>query len=758
MMVRSPALTFFVLKNMKYRKNRKEKFVFYDPRGRRWSRIKTVFVFFSTVVILSVFVGLAGLFGQKQNQLVKVGQDTNFDVIDQISSKEKDVIRVGGQGTFVGIKTNASDKEPHYDIDRFWVNQGKKIALTFDDGPDPNYSLRIAEILKREGVPATFFLVGQQVEHYPKIAKQIVAGCFEVGNHTFSHTDFEEKDYQNKTKIDFEINFNQNLIQSTTGVKTKLFRDPYWGSDQNISMYSLILTTFALDKGYKVSSPTLDSNDWQERDPAKIFFYSTTNEDTVVLLLHDGGGDREATVRALPSIINYYRSHGYTFANLSSLYGEKLNLAPSNLEDISSNLVVNWYNLVKNFARYISPLFVAGLFFTIFYAGFVTCLSIFETVRLAFLKRKLRQSNFAPAVSVVIPAYNEEKTIAKTIRSVLASNYKRIKLLIVDDGSTDQTYNVAKRFEKDKRVKVFHKSNGGKFSALNFGLEKVKTEIFVAVDADTQIEPSAIENLVKPFLDPTFAAVAGNVKVGNRNSLLGIFQSIEYTMNLNLERNGYSLLNSILVVPGALGAWRSTAVRKVGGYSSLTLTEDAELTLRLLRDGWRILYEKEAIAFTETPQTIRGLVDQRFRWTFGIIQTLFTHRDLLFKKGSSFLGIFVLPFAGLVQVPLMFLTPLMDLLAVYYLFFVSWSLVIFYFLIYLGVRVLLGLVAFGLGKEEPWVLIFMPLQRLVYQPILYLSSYLVLTSLLKGNLVAWRKTEHRGDVVLDELSPLVLRT
>ena len=175
-MVRSPALTFFVLKNMKYRKNRKEKFVFYDPRGRRWSRIKTVFVFFSTVVILSVFVGLAGLFGQKQNQLVKVGQDTNFDVIDQISSKEKDVIRVGGQGTFVGIKTNASDKEPHYDIDRFWVNQGKKIALTFDDGPDPNYSLRIAEILKREGVPATFFLVGGIIEKFtPSMSRDVSA-------------------------------------------------------------------------------------------------------------------------------------------------------------------------------------------------------------------------------------------------------------------------------------------------------------------------------------------------------------------------------------------------------------------------------------------------------------------------------------------------------------------------------------------------------------------------------------------------------
>ncbi|MDP2671681.1 MAG: glycosyltransferase [bacterium] len=724
-----------------------QKFVFLDESGRRWKTFCLAFLVLGFALALVAGLVLWEFFGGARNKLTKIQGETNRDVIDKISKKTPGEISVHGSGTIIQI--NADQEKNTYSINREKSNKEKTVVLSFDDGPDPNYTPKILEILKKENVSATFFVVGSQVLKYPELVKKIVENGFELGNHTFSHVAIGQNPMERLNRVNFEIDFNQNLIEQATGISPKLFRNPYWGQENEISMDSLILTTFALDKGYLVSTPTLDSNDWQERNIKKIVQNSTTStEGPVVLLLHDAGGDRRNTVLALPEIIKYYKSQGYSFQTLAALSGKATMPRVSLRESVSSNLLVVGYKFFKASPRLLDPVFLIGLGFTLTYSLFLIILANLESYRSLRFKKTLAKGNFRPSISVLVPAYNEEKAIAATIHSVLASNYKKFKLFIIDDGSTDNTNRLAKKFEKDSRVKVLAKENGGKFSALNYGLRFVRSSVFVALDADTHLDKNALGSLVKFFADPKVGAVAGNVKVGNRETILGKLQAIEYTMNLNLERNGYSALNSILVVPGALGAWRSSVVKKIGGYSGRTLTEDAELTIRLLRAGFRVVYDKEAVSYTEAPTKISDLIRQRFRWTFGVFQTFSAHSNLIFRRRHGFLGWLVLPFTIFVQIPIMLLSPLMDLFAIFAFFFISAKLVLIYLSLYLLTRLILGIVAFAFERESAWVLILMPLQRLYYQPILYISLFKALWALLKGAPVEWKKLDHEGNLSL----------
>ena len=731
------------------RKKFNEKPIFFDESGKRWLKIKIGFGFLIATFLAVILLIAGAIFWQPKGFLLKIAGDSNFDVIDNISTQVKETIIVGGAGTFIKISPDHSSKKPKYNIQRTEETKGKVIALTFDDGPSPVYTEQILSILKKENVSATFFLVGEDVLKYPGVAKTLVRQGQEIGNHTFSHAEEGAVDYsnpKNSPRLDYELNFAQSAIIAKTGIKTKLFRAPYWGVEDKISMDTLAFSTFALDRGYLMSSPTLNSFDYQEKTTKKIIQNSTAETgNPVVLLMHDGGGDREKTIQALPSIINFYKSKGYRFAKLSDLVAQPTMVQPGVFEDVSSNVAILSYEFLRKIPLILNPIFLFGLAFTLVYSSSVILLSLLELFRSNRLKRTLRK-NYWPAVTVLVPAYNEEKVIGKTIKSILASDYPNFKILVIDDGSTDNTLTIAKSFETDTRVRVLHKENGGKFSALNFGLQHVQTEVYIAIDADTQVVPNTISNLARFFQVRKIGAVAGNVKVGNRKNLLGSLQSIEYIMSLNLERNAYSFLNSILVVPGALGAWRTKAVQAVGGYLGNTLTEDAELTLRILREGFRLVYDKDSVAYTEAPATPTQLIKQRFRWTFGIFQTLFSHKDLIFKKKHSFLGFIVLPFTIFVQVPIMLLTPLMDILAFYYIFFISAKMVATYLIFYLAIRTFLAVVAFGVSKESPWPLIFMPFQRIYYQPILYVALYQSVILAFRGSTVTWRKLDHCGSV------------
>jgi peptidoglycan-N-acetylglucosamine deacetylase len=735
---------------------RQEKFIFLDKSGRRWFRTKAFFSIVSACLIVTSFVALMGLFDQPKDLLLKFAHENNFKAVQNVDDNTPGPILVNGQGTFVEITQDYANET--YKINRFGPTDGKRVVLTFDDGPDPNYTPKILEILKQEQVQATFFLVGTQLLKYPDLAKQITDAGFEVGNHTFTHTNTDLYKDKNQTRIDFELNFTQSLIQEATGKKTTLFRNPYWGGENDISLNTLIFSTNALDKGYTISTPTQDSNDWQERDYKKIISKATTGVDgkkitsgTVVLLLHDAGGDRQNTILALPEIIKYYKQAGFEFTTTAMLSGQPAMSSTNFFEKIASYTLVNSYKFVKALPSQLSPIFLFGLVFTLTYSLFIIFLANIELFRSGRLKKRLQKKGFSKFISVLVPAYNEEKVLGKTLNSILASNYKNFEVIVIDDGSSDKTLEVAKKFQTDPRVKVFHKENGGKFSALNFGIEKITAAVYVALDADTQITPDALGNMARFFSQKNIAAVAGNVRVGNRRSLIGIMQSIEYTMNLNLERNGYSLINSVLVVPGALGAWRTRSVREVGGYSGNTLTEDAELTIRLLKKDYKVVYDKDSIAYTEAPKKTSQLANQRIRWTFGVLQTFFHHRDVMFRPKRGYLGMFVLPFTVFVQIPIMVLTPFMDLFAIYAFFFVSSELVIVYLVLYLATRLALGIVAYMLEGETPWPLFFLPVQRFWYQPILYFALYRAIFAIFKGRGLNWNKIARDGSVNLSKV-------
>src|SRR5205085_5638190 len=240
-------------------------------------------------------------------------------------------------------------------------------------------------------------------------------------------------------------------------------------------------------------------------------------------------------------------------------------------------------------------------------------------------KREHFDDTYQPSISVVIAAFNEEKVIVRTIEAVLANGYPDLEIIVVDDGSKDDTSGEVMRHFRD-RVRLLMQENGGKAAALNTGIEHASGEIIIALDADTIFARDTIRNLVRRFADPIVGAVAGNVKVGNRINPLTYWQSIEYITSQNLDRRAYAAINSVSVVPGAVGAWRREAIVQAGGYTTDTMAEDMDLTWRIRRIGWRVDTESAAIGYTEVPDTFKNLYKQRFRWAFGTLQSLWKHR------------------------------------------------------------------------------------------------------------------------------------
>jgi cellulose synthase/poly-beta-1,6-N-acetylglucosamine synthase-like glycosyltransferase len=276
-------------------------------------------------------------------------------------------------------------------------------------------------------------------------------------------------------------------------------------------------------------------------------------------------------------------------------------------------------------------------------------------------KRPEPSEGFEPAVAVLVPAFNEEKVIVQTVRSVLNSKYSKLRVIVIDDGSTDDTFNTARAaFDSEPRVMVLTKSNGGKAKALNYGLQYVTEIIFLGIDADTCIDSNAVSLLVPHFMDNGIAAVAGNTRVGNQINLWTRWQSLEYTTSQNLERRALDVFGLVTVVPGAIGAWRMAAVREAGYYHPDTVAEDADLTMSLLELGYRVHYEDCAVAYTEAPSTLRTLIVQRFRWSFGILQSVWKHRAMFKRRGL--LGWVALPNIVIFQFVLPIVSPFVDLI------------------------------------------------------------------------------------------------
>jgi|YelNatPaOPRAMG01_1025707.scaffolds.fasta_scaffold00256_10 cellulose synthase/poly-beta-1,6-N-acetylglucosamine synthase-like glycosyltransferase len=256
---------------------------------------------------------------------------------------------------------------------------------------------------------------------------------------------------------------------------------------------------------------------------------------------------------------------------------------------------------------------------------------------------------FYPFVSILVPVYNEEKVVSQSIKSLLEINYPNYEIIIINDGSTDKTKEVAEKlvgYQKGKlsevKVSLINKPNGGKSKALNAGIALSKAEIVLCMDGDSQLSPDSVRLAVRHFVNPEIGAVAGNVKVMNRGKLFTDLQALEYIEGLNMARSAQSFVRLVNIIPGPIGLFRKKAVEEAGYYSSDTFAEDADLTLKILANGWKIYYEPNSISYTEAPAKLQQLLKQRYRWTRGILQSIRKHKKLMINPSINLGDTFVL--------------------------------------------------------------------------------------------------------------------
>ena len=663
-----------------------------------------------------------------------------------------------------------------YTINRTGYRPGY-IALTFDDGPDPRWTPQILDILKSKHVPATFFIIGENALTERGLLVRMIAEGHEVGNHTYTHPNLATVD---PTRVLVELNATQRLFQAFTGRTLKLFRAPFFGDAEPTTADEIVPVWQAQNRGYVSVGLHVDSEDWQRPGVQNILNnvmsrvlsgppnctdnISETQCSRNIVLLHDSGGDRSQTIAALPTLIDMLRAHGYKFVPVSELAGlsPQQAMPPLSRSDfLAARVDLGVFEFLGFLVRALGVLFATAITLGIARALVLTGLGLLSAWK--DMRRKRPQIDPATFVSVLIPAFNEERVIERSIRQVLASENVRIEVIVIDDGSKDRTSAVVESaFGKDDRVHLIKLENGGKARALNHGLAAAKSEIVVALDADTQFEPDTIARLARWFAaDERLAAVAGNAKVGNRINIVTKWQALEYVTAQNLERRALARFGAMTVVPGAVGAWRKQAIMEVGGYPPETLAEDQDLTIAVQRAGWHVAYDQSAIAWTEAPQSFRQLARQRFRWAFGTIQCVWKHKRVMADgspRGLAFVG---LPQTIVFQLLFAMVSPIIDLSLILNIFWTVSSIrehgytamkgdlqhVAMFWILFGAIDLTAGLIAMALERRENWrLMLWLIPQRFGYRQVMYYVVIKAVVQALRGPRVGWTSIARSGRV------------
>ena len=702
---------------------------------------------------------------------IPVGQDVDFEGLGEI-------LRVvshptpGARKFEVDRDTGAITDESYTTIPTSYVIQVKgqvpgKVALTFDDGPDPEWTPPILDILKAKGVKATFFVIGENAEANPGLIERIFDEGHELGNHTFTHPNLADTPDEG---VVLELNATQRLVEALTGRSMRLFRPPYLGDAEPGSGDEISPIEIAQQMGYITVGEHIDTEDWQLPSPQTMIrttFSELTNPNPEfrgnIILMHDAGGDRSRTVELLGPLIDKLKAAHYQIVPVSELAG--LNRAAV-MPPLSPTVA-----LLTDRVVFLSLSWLGSIFYWLF--EIAIALGVARLLLLAALALKNRRHPHEPPppdpgalpVSVLIPAYNEEVVVAATVSRILKSDYPGLEVIVIDDGSRDRTVEVLRaRFGTDPRVAVLSIVNSGKATALNTGLARARGEVVVALDADTLFESDTISRLARWFADPLVGAVAGNAKVGNRINTITRWQALEYIVAQNLERRALAALGTLTVVPGAVGAWRRSVLQSLGGFPLDTLAEDQDLTIAVQRAGYKVLFDASALARTEAPATVGGLARQRFRWAYGTLQCLWKYRDVTLNPRYGALGMVALPQVWLFQIALSALAPLVDLAFIWQLItawmnyaqhgseFTSSNVhkIAIYYCIFMAVDLSAAMVGFLLEKREDWSLLWwLMLQRFGYRQIMY---YVVIRSIfaaLRGPSVGWGKLERAGTVKVE---------
>lgn len=626
----------------------------------------------------------------------------------------------------------------------------KKIALTFDDGPDEKYTPKILNILRKQKIHATFFVTGVNSESNLPLLKRIYDEGNEIGDHTFSHPDIENISSE---RMRLELRLTRILIECITGHSTILFRSPYNTDAEPQDPGEIYPLVTAKDENFLCVGASIDPSDWKKGIPADSILAHVIKENELgnIILFHDAGGDRTETVKALPKIIDYYRKNGYQFVTISELMGKKrsdvMPVVSNNLEAYTNVADTTIFKFTYFYEQFLYGLFFLALLLILTRISSIAILAIINHRKLKRASRPLLTSY--PLVSIIVPAYNEEITATRTIENLLNCDYPNYEIVFVDDGSKDKTYeNVNLVYGNHPKVKVTTKPNGGKASALNFGIRMANGVFLVCIDADTLLLPDAIGKMMACFEDERVAAVAGNVKVGNKVNMLTNWQSVEYITSQNFDRLAFDYINAIMVVPGAIGAFRKNAVIEAAAFTTDTLAEDCDLTLRLLRLGYKVHTCNEAISLTEAPEALKMFMKQRFRWSFGIMQSFWKHRDILFSRKRPNMGWILLPNVLVFQLILPLFSPIVDILTVVALFTANAPEVLISYFVFFVVDCIIASIAFRYdGQKFTFkTAAYLFVQRIVYRQFLFyvlIQSYI---KALKGELASWGVLKRTGNV------------
>ncbi len=647
-----------------------------------------------------------------------------------------------------------------------------EVAISFDDGPDPKWTPKILDILKEKNVKGTFMLIGAEAAENIGLMQRLYREGNEIGNHTYTHPDISEISPQ---QLDLQVKLTERLFASKLGVQPLYFRPPYDIDEEPETDDQAAPIVPIQNEGFIVVGSKIDTNDWNEhprKSPQEItqsvleqlqIMKTKPQFRGSVILMHDGGGDRSATVAALPVLIDSLRAHGYTIVPVSALLGK------TTAEVMPKLTFTQFLRALPDSVAFSGVQIIGRFIVIVFFVGdilmgarllFIGILAVIDRLRKPHAKAS---PGFNPRVAVLIPAYNEETVIVRTVRSVLNSDYKNLHVIVIDDGSLDRTVEVATESYAGEieagRVQVLAKPNGGKAAALNYALDRMTEEIYVGIDADTVIATDAISKLIPHFEDPRIGAMAGNAKVGNRVNLWTRWQALEYITSQNFERRALDLFHVVTVVPGAIGAWRTAPVKAAGGYPINTVAEDADLTMNLLEQGFRVDYEDRSLAFTEAPIDAKGLMRQRFRWSFGTLQAIWKHRAAFVRNKA--MGLFALPNILIFQMFLPLVSPFIDMMFLYGVFnylvdrhyhpeaasAASFDKLLVFFLGFLIIDFVTSSVAFSLERRHPankgdgWLLFHIWLQRFAYRQVFSIVLFKTLKRAIDGKPFNWDKIQ-----------------
>lgn len=605
----------------------------------------------------------------------------------------------------------------------------RTVALTFDGGPDPVWTPRLLDLLREHHAHATFFVFGAQAARHPELIRRILDEGHEIGSNTYTGADLGSS---SRVRSAMELTLTQKALAGSAGIRTSLLRMPLTTQVDTLCGAEWTAARRAAADGH-----VLVAADRPDRDPA----YGLVRQFSQTDLAYEETKDLLGT------------PHADRFTTVTHALG----MPPA---DVRVSAVERWQGRALIWAATTGHAFTSAMTWTLLALG---VLGVLRLLMLTFFARAhvRRLTRFRPGspwlrevdvpVTVLVPAYNEEAGIESTVHSLLASTHTHLEVIVIDDGSTDRTADLATWID-DPRVRVIRQPNAGKAAALNTGLANASYDIVVMVDADTVFEPDAVHRLIQPLAHPAVGAVSGNTKVGNRRGLLGRWQHLEYVFGFNLDRRMFEVLECMPTVPGAIGAFRRDALLGVGGVSEDTLAEDTDLTMALWRAGWRVVYEESAVAWTEVPTSLRQLWRQRYRWCYGTLQAMWKHRGAVVEVGPA--GRFArrgLTYLTVFQVVLPLIAPVVDLFALYGVLFQDHVQSLAVWFAFLAVQLLCAGYALRLDGEKLRALWSMPLQLFVYRQLMYLVVIQSVVAFLGGTRLKWHRMQRAGTAATEQL-------